>query len=128
MHYNGPYDQPSNRDASYVNGDPSTNKSGSIPPAAALEYPQREIVNYIKDNSIAPDNLDLHQFSRGLQNSSVIYGVDSGTANAMQVELNPDPLLYTPGMTVRVKKGANTNTGPLTLDVGMGPAPLVKAD
>ena len=68
MDYSQPFDQPGIPDAPYVNGNPATGTMGSIPPAAAFEYPQRELVNFIKDNLLTPSNGDLHQISRGLQN------------------------------------------------------------
>ena len=48
MQYNGPFDQPTNPNASYVNGNPATGTQGSIPPAASIEFDQREIVNVIQ--------------------------------------------------------------------------------
>jgi len=128
MQYNGPFDQPGVPDAPYVNGNPATGTQGSIPPAAAFEYPQREIVNFIVDNLITPDNGDLHQVSRAYQNASVIYGADSGTANNIVIVLNPIPNALTPGMTVRIKKGNLANTGAMTLNIGLGANNLLKAD
>ena len=128
MQYNGPFDQPNTPDAPYVNGNPAIGLMGSIPPAAAFEYPQREITNFITDNLIAPSNADLHQLSRSLQNSAVIYGNDSGNANNIVIALNPVPLALVPGITVRVKKGNFTNTGPMSLNIGLGVDNLLKAD
>ena len=48
MQYNPPYGV-SDPNAPYINGNPSTGTMGSIPPAASIEYPQREIVNFISD-------------------------------------------------------------------------------
>jgi hypothetical protein len=45
--YNAPFGN-SDNDASYVNGNPSTGTMGSIPPAASIEHPQREIVKVIQ--------------------------------------------------------------------------------
>jgi hypothetical protein len=128
MQYNGPFDQPSSPDAPYVNGNPATGTQGSIPPAAAFEYPQREMANFIIDNSQTPSNADLHQLSRGLQYSSVIYAADTGTADNLVIALNPIPIAHKPGMTVRVKKSNVTNTGTLTLNDGLGANQLLKAD
>ena len=47
MKYNQPYGV-ADEDAPYINGNPSTGTMGSIPPAASIEYPQREIVNMIE--------------------------------------------------------------------------------
>ena len=128
MRYNGPFDQLGVPDAPYVNGNPATGTMGSIPPASAFEYPQREIVNFIQDNTQTPDNGDLHQMSRALQNSSVIYGVDTGTQNTIVVALFPIPTTHVPGMTVRVKKGVLANTGSCTLNIGLGADAFLKSD
>jgi hypothetical protein len=50
MDYNQPYGAATN--AAYVNGNPSTATAGSIPPAGAIEYPQREIVEVIKQANV----------------------------------------------------------------------------
>ena len=46
MKYNQPFGI-SDPNGAYINGDPSAGIAGSIPPAASIEYPQREIVNLI---------------------------------------------------------------------------------
>ena len=120
MKYNQPFDQPGNPDAAYTDGNPSTGQNGSIPPAASIEYPQRELTNFMTDSGLTPTNSDLHQVSRGVQTGAVTYGVDTGTANAMVVLLNPVPQAYYPGMTIRVKKIASDNTGAMTINVGLG--------
>lgn len=67
MKYNQPFGIP-DPNASYVNGDPSIGREGSIPPAESIEYPQREIVAVIQyayeqqfPNCNAPANSDLAQ-------------------------------------------------------------------
>ena len=62
MQYNQPYGV-SDPNAPYINGNPSTGTMGSIPPAASIEYPQREIVNLITDAEMTPTNSDLHQLA-----------------------------------------------------------------
>jgi hypothetical protein len=47
--------------AGYVNGNPATGTQGSIPPAAALEATQREIVNCIVQAGLSPDPANLGQ-------------------------------------------------------------------
>jgi hypothetical protein len=120
MQYNQPFDQPSNPNASYTNGNPSTGTLGSIPPAASIEYPQREIVNFITDSGIIPTNNDLHQTSKSVQSGAVQFAFDTGTANAMVGAFTPAITSLTPGLTVRVKKGPNPNSGPTTFDAGTG--------
>ena len=45
--------------APYINGNPTTGTMGSIPPAASIENPQREIVNFITDSGLTPTDADL---------------------------------------------------------------------
>jgi hypothetical protein len=114
MKYNQPYGV-SDPNAVYINGDPSVGQAGSIPPAASIEYPQREIVNLITDVNIAPpDNSDLHQLGKAIQSSRLNYSRDAGTANAYVATLAPAPNDYYEGMVARVKI-ANSNAGDSTL-------------
>jgi hypothetical protein len=124
MQYNQPYGV-SDPNAPYINGNPSTGTMGSIPPAASIEYPQREIVNLIADAGLAtPDNADLHQLSKSVQSMLLISDDDAGTANAYQVTMTPAPGAYFKYMTVICKIG-NTNTGASVLNVNaMGPKPI----
>ena len=46
---------------------------GSIPPAASIENPQREITNSITDGGFTPDDLDLHQLSKAIQSRKMNY-------------------------------------------------------
>src|ERR1700676_3467636 len=104
MKYNQPWDQPLNPNAPYTNGNPGTGTPGSIPPAASIEYPQREIVNFETDSGLAPTNSDLHQLSEAVQSGRVTYGEDRGTVNAVNVSLVPiPPVLSAGGMSLNVK-------------------------
>ena len=49
--------------AGFINADPANGQEGSIIPAGALEYPQREIINVITDAGLTPssDNTQLKQ-------------------------------------------------------------------
>jgi hypothetical protein len=76
--YNQPYGV-SDPNASYVNGDPSIGRAGSIPPAASIEFDQREIVEVITRANAraysdfsgapcaAPDNGDLTQLRKAIE-------------------------------------------------------------
>ena len=78
MQYNKPFDQ-TDPNAPYNNGNPATGTDGSIPPAEAIEFPQREIVNVIQwafDHGYldqtgtlcaAPTNLDLQQLRKAIE-------------------------------------------------------------
>ncbi|MEY9638719.1 hypothetical protein ABIF66_006973 [Bradyrhizobium japonicum] len=128
MKYNQPYGV-SDPDAPYVNGNPSTGTMGSIPPAASIEYPQREIVNLIASAGLTPpDNADLHQLSRAVQSMLMNAQDDAGTANAYQVTMHPAPNAYYKYLMVICAIG-NANTGPSVLNVNaLGPKPIVHID
>jgi hypothetical protein len=115
MQYNQPYGV-SDPNAPYINGNPSTGTQGSIPPAASIEYPQREIANLITDGGFVPSNGDLRQVGRSLQSGHIWFGIDTGVANAVQCNLAPPPLTYYDGMFVWVVANA-TNTGPSTIQL-----------
>jgi hypothetical protein len=123
------YNQPfgiSDPNAPYINGNPSTGMMGSIPPAASIEYPQREIVNLITHAGISPDNADLSQLARAIQGGKLIYGVDTGTANIYSCALTPAPLAYYDGLAVWLLP-ANSNSGPATVNInGLGPRNIVR--
>jgi hypothetical protein len=98
---------------------------GSIPPAASIEFPQREIVNIISDGGFTPDNADLRQLGRSVQGGKLNYIIDTGTANQYSVNANPPLLAYTAGNHWLLKIGS-TNTGPSTLNInGLGARAMV---
>jgi hypothetical protein len=102
----------------YVNGNPATASEGSIPPAAAFEDPQREIVNMISDSQQVPTDQDLHQMTRAIRDGKLLWCVDSGPLNTLQIPaLMPILLSYTPGLTLHVLV-AHTVTGPTTISIG----------
>jgi hypothetical protein len=128
VQYNQPYGV-SDPNAAYIDGNPSTGQMGSIPPAASIEYPQREIVNLIADaNAFAPSNTDLHQLGRAIQSGRILYGVDTGATNVLQMNLSPPPLAYYDGMLVGCK-AANTNTSAAAMNINaLGARPIVRID
>src|SRR6186713_2355285 len=101
MKYQPPYGSPG-ADDPYINGDPSIGQQGSIPPAASIEYPQREIVNLIKASSLVPDDADLKQLTRGVRSQGVNFCIDTGAANALQTMLDPSLTAYRQGLPLRV--------------------------
>ena len=110
MQYNQPFDQPTNPNAPYVNGNPQTGTQGSIPPAASIEFPQREIVNVIqvafnrdyKDFTETPcnppENIDLTQLQKAIE----------GFVNSAAVTVN------TPNLNVYGKAAQATQIGQWT--------------
>ncbi len=137
MKYQQPYGV-TNPDAPYINGNPVAGIQGSIPPAAAFEENQRELVNFITVSGMTPaggDRVaggDLYQVAKSAQAQKVNYAVDTGAQNAMKVALMPPLASYPPGLVVRVQvlhsviNDATHTT--FTLDAGAGAAPVVKTD
>jgi len=127
MKYEPPYGAPG-ADDSYVNGDPSIARQGSIIPAAAVENPQREIVNFITKSGLTPTDDDLMQLTRGVRRQWVNFCVDSGAANALSVALDPPLEAYRQGLPLRVLV-ANDNTGNCTINVNsLGNRPIVRTN
>lgn len=109
MQYNQPYGDVA--DAPYIDGDPPTAVQGSIIPAAAVEYTQREIVNMILKNQLSPNNGDLVQLARAQQSDQVNWAIDTGAADALVITLDPAPPTLVAGLKVWVLvKAANTGT------------------
>jgi hypothetical protein len=115
-------------DAPYINGDPSIARQGSIVPAAAVENPQREIVNFVKSSAMVPTDADLFQLTRAARHQWVNFCVDTGSANALSVALTPPLTAYAQGVPLRVLV-KTTNTGPTTINVnGLGNRPVVRSN
>lgn len=57
----GIHNSSGNANKSYVNGDPRIGRKGSIPPAAAFEHPQREILAAIAGAGLTPSHMNLDQ-------------------------------------------------------------------
>lgn len=55
-----------NPDRSYINADPANGIEGSIPSAASIEHPMREILNVITGAGLAPDGANLAQMSAAI--------------------------------------------------------------
>jgi hypothetical protein len=126
MKYNQPYGI-SDPDAGYINGNPSTGTMGSIPPAASIEEPQREIVNLITHAGIVPAGGDMHQLAKAVQSGKLIFAPDTGAAN--QIALNCAPVVTALQMgMVFITKIAATNTGPTIATVNGVSAPVVHSN
>ena len=127
MKYNQPYGV-SDPNAAYINGDPTTGTMGSIPPAASIEFPQREIVNFITSNGLSPTNADLLQLAKAVQIGKVNYGNDAGAPNQIAFAPVVPCAAYVLGMHFIVTVGYQ-NTSAVTVNVnGLGPKPLIKTD
>lgn len=125
MKYNQPFGNV-DPDAAYVNGNPATATEGSIVPAEALEFTQREIVNFITDSNMVGSNAKTRQLSWGIQSGQVTYAADTGTADALVVTLDPVPEAIQVGMRVTVLKGPNpSKTTTPTLKVNTAAAATI---
>jgi hypothetical protein len=120
MDYTNPYANPGPADThgyqSYVDGNPSTGVPPSIIPAAAIEMPQRELINMMLFNQITPSSSDLTQLAQAQQRDLVNWAVDNGTANHVNITLSPAPNTIVEGLKVWVLI-AHTNTGTTDLTV-----------
>ena len=116
MRYHQPYGV-TDENAPYINGDPSIARQGSIIPAEAIEYHQREFVSLIEGASLVPDDANLAQMLYAVRSQRMNYGlaIASGSADIVAVEFDPPVAnTMTPGMPLRIKAIAN-NTGPAQL-------------
>lgn len=127
MKYNQPYGI-SDPNAAYINGNPSTGTMGSIPPAASIEYPQREIVNFETYSGLVPDNADLAQLGKSVQSGKVNYALDQGTTNHIVINPTLPITTYKIGLRFLVKMGFS-NTSHVDVNVSnIGLVPLVHFD
>jgi hypothetical protein len=124
MKYQPPLGAPGIDDP-YVDGDPSIAREGSIVPAGSIEFPQREIVNFITDSNFVGSDGDLHQLTRATRSGYVNYATDTGVLNALSVTLNPPLEGYRAGIFLRVKSAYTNTSGTVTINVnGLGPRPI----
>lgn len=72
----------SNADRPYVDANPATGIEGSIPSAAAIEHPMREIVEVIKSAGLEPDETNLKQLKTAIEKMSRLE-VNSAIARAV---------------------------------------------
>lgn len=137
MRYQQPYDQ-TNPNAPYVDGNPSAGIMGSIPRAAAIEHPQREIINAIQQSGLSPDASDLGQLWKAIQGAAsgaaapteqlVHFGVDTGSANRLVSDVTPNIATYRPGALYFIK-AAFAPSGPAIGNFdGRGDRSVVRLD
>jgi hypothetical protein len=122
MQYNEPFN--GNTNDPYLDGNPDLGIEGSIIPAAAIEYTQREIVNLILKSQFTPSNGDNLQLAKSVQVDLVNWAIDTGTANNIVITLDPAPDTLVAGLKVFVLIKA-TNTGTTTLKCNNLIAPVL---
>ena len=122
MQYNEPFN--GNTNDPYLDGNPDLGIEGSIIPAAAIEYTQREIVNLILKSQLTPTNGDSTQLAKSVQIDRVNWAIDQGTANHLVITLDPAPDTLVEGLKVFVLVKV-TNTGTTTMTTNGLIAPVV---
>jgi hypothetical protein len=133
MKYNQPYGV-SDPNAAYINGNPSTGTMGSIPPAASIEYPQREIVAAIQEAGLTGDNSDLTQLLKMLKIMDVFNkfkcASNGGSASQWSAAIPSLPIMPPPlGCTIWFHPGFDSVQGGTVFSVNGSPfAPVVNAD
>lgn len=134
MQYNKPFDQ-SDPTAAYVNGNPAAGVQGSIPPAEAIEYPQREIINVIVAAGLTPSNTDLTQLLQAIRllgapaKGLLHWGLDVGSVNAVVVTASPALTIYEAGNTIITVPAQTSTAAAVTINVnGLGTKNIVKAN
>lgn len=136
MRYEQPWDQPNYPNppgADYIDGNQAAGIEGSIVPAAAVENPQRELVQLITDVGLqTPTAKDLTQVSYATRFMRVQFVQDLGVANAISIALNPSPNVWMTPLSWFVEMAAgNTNTSTLVtcaLEGIPGTRPVTKRD
>ena len=131
MKYVPPYGMEATPDAPYINGNPATGTMGSIPPAASIEYPQREIVKIITEAGLTPDNADLEQLMKSMKRVDVFNvwkaAVNTGNANNWAAAIPTLPTMPPPqGCTIWFKPVYDSIIGGTLLSVnGSAFAPVL---
>ena len=123
-----PYGTPD--DSPYVNGDPSRGVQGSIPPAAAFEQPQRELVGVIEKSGFTTSDTNLLQMAYAVRSQRMNYAIDSnpnsGLPNQITVAYDPPITQYHAGLTLHVRVKYTNVPGQVTIDAGAGRVPIRK--
>lgn len=123
MKYHPPFGS-ADPDAPYVDKNVPGAVRGSAVPAAAIELPQREIVDFIDKAGLTPTD-DNYQLAQAVQSGKVNYAAAGGTANALTANLSPAPTSLTVGMNLNLLV-STVNTGVATLNVNsFGALPIL---
>lgn len=125
MKYVSPYNDGGDANAGYVDGNPSAGVKGSIPRAAAIEHPLRELVNLITGSGQAPSASDLMQLLRAVRSQALSYVAGGGAGNALTATLTPAPMSYAELRELTIIPAASNSAGAATLAVnGLAALPL----
>jgi hypothetical protein len=128
MLYQPPFGS-SDPNAPYVDRSTSGATRGSIPPAAAIENPQREIVDAISKSGQTPAT--GLQLSKAIRSQALNYFTAGGTANALTITPNPAfaALADLVGVPLRILISTANAAGGVTLNVsGLGVVAVTSED
>ena len=89
--------------APYLGKNVAAGQQGSKVPPGAVEYPQREIENFIVASQQTPTNSDLFQLTRGARSGLLNYFRDTGAQNALKITPSPTYLVLNEGNHFRIK-------------------------
>lgn len=130
MKYQAPYGSV-DPNAPYVDRNTPGAERGSVPPAAAIEDPQRELVNLLTAAGVTPSDANLQQLAVAIRSLRLNLVTAGGTANALTGALSIAPANYAAitHMPVLLLTGASPNSGAATLNLnGLGTKPIVRMD
>lgn len=120
MKFQPPYGS-TDPNAPYVDRNTAAAVKGSVPPARAIEDPQRELAALIGYGGLTPDEDDLEQVAKAVQSGKLNYVVTGGSANALTATLAPVPAAYQNGMFARVIPTVGPSTATMTINFnGLG--------
>ena len=117
------------QDAPYVNGNPATGQQGSIPPAAAFEFQQRETDRADRRRRICRRPMTTCSKScKAARRQFINYCTDSRRRQFAALLGSSPPIdAYTLGMPFRIRVAA-TNTGASSFDAGAGRHPIKRVN
>ena len=114
----------------YVTGNPATSTPGSIPPGAAIEQPQREIMSLILAAGVTPSATDMTQLAQAIQTGSLNIAHAGGSSDAITGSFSRviSTLALGMGMLLVRATAANTTTAPTFTPGSVSPLPIVKGN
>ncbi|MGX5803488.1 hypothetical protein ACWGS9_19885 [Bradyrhizobium sp. Arg314] len=104
---------------------------GGYPQGALLAGATAGVVwlSTVDDNTSDPDTGGAHWINIGAQASSIMVGVDTGSANVLTATVTPVPSAYADGQIFVIQKAAAANNGAMTGNIaGIGTHPVVNMD
>lgn len=111
-----------------TNGDPLTSVPATQPGEFWFHQIGEELRAIVVAAGLAPSTTSTDQVLEAIQRlidaQSGNYALDTGVVNSYIVAMNPVVVVYTDGMTIRVK-AVNANTGATSIDAGGGVVDLV---